>query len=376
LDFNTLLSEAIIPALAQPEYLPLCFEQWREFVKAYVDHRFRQCPSTIDLPVTVTCRNITLCITFYPTIHDTPVLIHDNNETYIIAERTLPSDFIRNDDDATIESTHMAALTNASAFAIKRKDPSIKELGHPGNLLNYLPDSGATQHMTPRRDDLFDEVEGQNLGVEVADGHIIKCSITGKIQLNMLDDNGNQLDAVLYDVMYVPGLSRRLFSITRFAKHGHFATIKKNCTTLYFGATHIPVTLPAHDGKMLAADISITNHTNAETNRRLVPWSRNHDHSSSSKKRTSLELLHKRLGHRKCRASLLAASEHDVWADTLVRMGPEQECVSCNISTIRAAARNKEPHTKGMYPGEYVFLDILHPVTKVGLTPDTTTYAF
>ena len=56
-------------------------------------------------------------------------------------------------------------------------------------------------------------------------------------------------------------------------------------------------------------------------------------------------------------------------------MGPEQECVSCNISTIQATARNKDPHTKGMYPGEHVFLDILHPVTRVGLTADIT-YAF
>jgi phospholipase/lecithinase/hemolysin len=53
----------------------------------------------------------------------------------------------------------------------------------------------------------------------------------------------------------------------------------------------------------------------------------------------------------------------------------EQDCVSCHISTIRATACNKEPHMPGMYPGEYVFMDIIHPVTRVGLTPDTT-YAF
>jgi transposase InsO family protein len=56
-------------------------------------------------------------------------------------------------------------------------------------------------------------------------------------------------------------------------------------------------------------------------------------------------------------------------------MGPEQECISCNISTIRATARNKDPDTKGLYLGEHVFLDILHPVTRVGLMSDTT-YAF
>jgi hypothetical protein len=56
----------------------------------------------------------------------------------------------------------------------------------------------------------------------------------------------------------------------------------------------------------------------------------------------------------------------------LIRMGPEEECVSCLILTIHVTARNKEPHTKGMYPGEYVFMDILHPVTSAGLMSNTT----
>jgi transposase InsO family protein len=32
----------------------------------------------------------------------------------------------------------------------------------------------------------------------------------------------------------------------------------------------------------------------------------------------------------------------------------------------------KEPHTGGTYPGEYIFLDILHPVVPVGLTRNST----
>jgi hypothetical protein len=73
------------------------------------------------------------------------------------------------DTDMTVESASMAILTTASASVVHKKDPTS---------------------------DLFDEVEGQNLGVEVADGHVIKSSITGKIQLDMLDDNGNPLDAI------------------------------------------------------------------------------------------------------------------------------------------------------------------------------------
>ena len=90
---------------------------------------------------------------------------------------------------------------------------------------NYLPDSGATQHMTPRLADLTDTVEGQNLGVEVANGHVIKCTTTEKIKVKILDDNRDQLEVTLTDVMYVPGLSRRLFSVSKFARHGFHAMI-------------------------------------------------------------------------------------------------------------------------------------------------------
>jgi transposase InsO family protein len=266
------------------------------------------------------------------------------------------------------ESARMAIATTATAstFAVRKKDPSLEEIGGPCDLGNFLPDSGATQHMTPCRADLFDVVEGQNLGVEVADSHIIKCSVTGKIRLNMTDDNGNLLNAVLHDVMYVPGLSRRLFSITRFARHGHYVTIRSGSTTLYFGEQQSPVTLTNDGSRAMAADATVIN----ENEQHAVPSNRSHDHSAN-KKRASLELLHQRLGHRKCRA-LLDASEHGVWADTMVPMGPEEECISCEISTARASYRNKEPHTGGNYPGEYIFLDILHPVVPVGLTRDST----
>jgi hypothetical protein len=211
-------------------------------------------------------------------------------------------------------------------------------------------------------------VEGQNLGVEVADGHVIQCSITGKIRLRMTDDNGDPLNAVLHDVMYVPGLSRRLFSITRFARHGHYATIRSGSTTLYFGERQSPVTLTSDGSQPMAADATVLHDTSSQRHR--VPANRSHDHSAN-KKRIGLELIHQRLGHRKCRA-LLAASEHGVGADTMVRMGPEEECVSCEISTARATSRNKEAHTGANYPGEYVFMDILHPLVPVGLTKNST----
>ncbi len=198
-------------------------------------------------------------------------------------------------------------------------------------------------------------VEGQNLGVEVADGHIIMCSKTGIIKIQMLDNNEKWLEATLSDVMYVPGLSQHLFSITKFAQHGHY--------TITSSLSH-----RRHDGSnFLAADFKAHKEI---LEYHAAPSPRNRDHSNY-KKRLSLELLHRQLGHRKC-CTLLATSEHQLWQDKAVCMSPETGCLTCGISTIHATARNKEPHTGASQAGEHIFIDILHPLIAVRLTPSTT----
>jgi hypothetical protein len=132
----------------------------------------------------------------------------------------------------------------------------------------------------------------------------------------MLDDISEWLDATLTDVMYIPGLSRRIFSMMQFAAVGHYTATFCNATTIYFGLMQSPVTLMIHHrGKTLDADLYL--HKNyAEYH--PIPSAQNQDHFQN-KKRISLELLHRRLGHRKC-CTLLAASEHNLWNDTTVRM--------------------------------------------------------
>jgi len=267
---------------------------------------------------------------------------------------------------------------DGKANVIRKKDPTISDIGDPADLNNYLPDSGATQHMTPRLADLTDTVEGQNLGVEVANGHEIKCATTGKIQVRMLDDNGDRLEVTLTDIMYVPGLSRRLFSVAKFARHGFHAMIKRNATTLYFNANgkESPVTLQSIGaGKALAADLRVQN-TNTDTSGtseryHAVPCMRQRDHSVGARKLLSLEMLHNRLGPRRCR-TLLAASGHKLWADAGVLMSTEVGCLDCGIATIRASARNKHPHTAATRAGEHLFLDIQYAVLPQGLTRATT----
>jgi transposase InsO family protein len=53
-------------------------------------------------------------------------------------------------------------------------------------------------------------------------------------------------------------------------------------------------------------------------------------------------------------------------------MDPEQECMSCKIATIHSSDHNKHHHTPSTHPGHTIFIDILHPITDCGLTPNTT----
>lgn len=94
----------------------------------------------------------------------------------------------------------------------------------------------------------------------------------------MIDDDGDPLAATLRDVMYIPGLSRCLFSTTQFAKHGHFATIHNGSTTLCIGLSKSPVTLTNENSHMMAADVTVSSTSKKP---HLVPCSRNHNHTVS-----------------------------------------------------------------------------------------------
>ena len=68
--------------------------------------------------------------------------------------------------------------------------------------------------MTPRLANLYEIEEETNLAVEVADRHIIPSNISGEIKLTMLNDEGKEMEAILLNVLYAPGLNRRLYSIS------------------------------------------------------------------------------------------------------------------------------------------------------------------
>ena len=77
----------------------------------------------------------------------------------------------------------------------------------------------------------------------------------------------------------------------------------------------------------------------------------------SARKKTALELLHQRLGHRSTR-SLLAGDTENVWEDVELRVDPDPFCTSCKISSMNKKARSKIS-LKPKAPFKWVFMDII-----------------
>ena len=179
--FCQLMKMGILPTVqqlftARPWDYPVQFQLWLDTIHFYVKHKLLelQCKTRTSTYLTVTDMDSCIQLIFYPigaigpTLHCRP-----STKQYFFTYESQPY----NARAAMVETKPSKTKTKF----IQTRDPSVEEIGDPSNLINYLPDSGATQHMTPHSADLFDMVEGQNLGVEVADGHVIKCSITGKI---------------------------------------------------------------------------------------------------------------------------------------------------------------------------------------------------
>ena len=154
------INQGVLPMLHDrfslpAEAFPGCIERFSSFARSYIQHRFMHYYQTASAPVTVTCHHATMCITFYPHMPCQPILIRDGTEVYIVPERVIPGHCIddKSDSKSSHENMEMASMAisgpaTASAFPIHKIDPSLEEIGDPCDLDNYLPNSGAMQHMT------------------------------------------------------------------------------------------------------------------------------------------------------------------------------------------------------------------------------------
>ena len=88
-------------------------------------------------------------------------------------------------------------------------------------LSEWLIDSGCSNHMTPFEDDLITDPGSSKSLVEVANGNIVKAPKKGTAFIRIVGVKTHKtFDILLEDVLYVPGLSRRLFSMTQWTNSG------------------------------------------------------------------------------------------------------------------------------------------------------------
>ncbi|GMF32340.1 unnamed protein product [Phytophthora lilii] len=89
-------------------------------------------------------------------------------------------------------------------------------------------DSGATAHMTPHRNDLFEYKHlDSNIEVTIADSKKIRVVGMGSVRLTGIDG----MRITMVDVLYSPGLDRQLLSVSRLAERGMSVEFQqKSCT--------------------------------------------------------------------------------------------------------------------------------------------------
>ena len=215
--------------------------------------------------------------------------------------------------------------------------------------------------MTPYLDDIVKDSEPSEALIEVANGNMVKATVSGTVHLRVIDiEDETSYDVYLENVLHVPGLSRRLFSVTQWTNSGGAISFSgDNCTLSYNDDCNPP------------------NHFSATIHAPFSPYEESHHFlypianlgTTDQKIPIPSDLLHRRLGHRSIQA-LGVAKDADLWKDATVKMSEEKFCWDCNITFSRKASRGKSPlsNDKAISPGSCLMLDLHDNPSKKGLT--------
>ena len=93
-------------------------------------------------------------------------------------------------------------------------DSPRQDFGDSLQLTHWILDSGGTFCMTPN---ISDFIPGSLVETDkytgVAYGHFVTAKQTGKVQIEICDENGKPFIATLYNVLLAPDLCDQVFSI-------------------------------------------------------------------------------------------------------------------------------------------------------------------
>ena len=101
------------------------------------------------------------------------------------------------------------------------------------NITVWLIDSGCSNHMTPYLTDFIGDQQRASCSVEVATGVLTQAPLQGTVKIKLQDIySGKWCYVLLHNVLYVPGLTRRLISVRQWNVTGGDVSFEMDHCTL------------------------------------------------------------------------------------------------------------------------------------------------
>ena len=174
--------------------------------------------------------------------------------------------------------------------------------------------------MTPFLEDLIADKTKSKALVEVANGNLVKAPLQGTALITIVDVKTlKQHQIYLKDILYVPGLSRRLFSVTQWTQCGGSLAFNGDICSLEYS--------DPSQGTSFKMQLDAPFSPQADA-RLIVPT------ATEAKVTVSSDLLHRRLGHRSI-AVLELAHKSNFWQDISMKKDPDSFCWDCEIAFSR-----------------------------------------
>ena len=237
-------------------------------------------------------------------------------------------------------------------------------------ISSWLIDSGASNHMTPVLSDLIADVTPCTQLVQVANGVIIPAPKKGTARIRLFDINGlAPVDVLLANVLYTPGLNRRLLSVPQWNEAGgsiHFNAHYTELTLIDDSTTDTTITVRVNAPftSFSQEHVQSAHDAVATTPATVTPATTTQAPVSPVKTKRKMAipsgLLHRRLGHRSV-AALGAGSEADVWDDATMTFENDPFCWGCKVVLARQANRGSSPLASDapLKAGDLLMVDVI-----------------
>ena len=242
---------------------------------------------------------------------------------------------------------------------------SALNVDHEIQARNYLPatdikrgwviDSGASAHMTPYKRDCKD-IQQTYRKIFLADGSSVHCNQMGNIDIPI--KKRKQIIGILRleDVLIVPTLDRRLFSVNSFLSRGNNRVLfQDNYIELGIkGGPKIKIPITS-----LQSNAMIVNSQNQQCEEK-----QNHN-----KTKINSDIIHNRF-HRSY-GTIATIKAHDLWEDTYITEGTDSICISCKTMSIPAHSRTKSRQSIVNKPLEEIQVDTVPNPEPVGISNES-----